>query len=142
MHSLTIQTLLGSPEFKSKAPSLLDWISLVRKGFATSSINSLLKNTHLTQAELAAVLGIPERTLVRRKQQKRLNVEESAKLLRLARVVERAEQVFENPDHALHWLKSPNRSLNGETPLGLLDTELGAETVMDTLGRIERGVFS
>jgi hypothetical protein len=29
-----------------------------------------------------------------------------------------------------------------QTPLSLLDTEIGAELVMDTLGRIEHGVFA
>ena len=142
MHALTVQTPLGSQVLKSNPRSIFDWIDLVRKGIAASAIDSLIKSTNLTQAELATILGIPERTLVRRKQQGRLNAEESAKLLRLARVVERAEQVFENSDNALNWLKTTNRSLGGETPLELLDTDIGAESVMDTLGRIEQGVFS
>jgi putative toxin-antitoxin system antitoxin component (TIGR02293 family) len=61
--------------------------------------------------------------------------------LRLARVARRAAEVFEGSDAALDWLKSPNRALAGETPLTLLDTEIGAESVLDVLGRIEHGVF-
>ena len=71
-----------------------------------------------------------------------LNCEESAKLLRGARVLGRATEVFEHPDAALHWLKSPNWVHSGVTPLSLLDTEIGAESVPDTLGRIEHGVFA
>lgn len=71
-----------------------------------------------------------------------LNSEESAKLVRLARVVERAAEVFEDFDAALDWLKSPNAAASGATPLSLLDTDIGAESVMDTLGRIEHGVFA
>lgn len=41
----------------------------------------------------------------------------------------------------LDWLKSPNAALGGATPLSLLDTDIGTESVMDTLGRIEHGVF-
>jgi putative toxin-antitoxin system antitoxin component (TIGR02293 family) len=141
MHYLTAQSLLGMSEAKAKFHSSLDWILLLRKGINASAIDSLIKNTNLTQAELATVLGIPERTLVRRKQQKKLTSDDSAKLLRIARIVERAEQVFEDHANALAWLKNPNRSLQGETPLNLLDTEIGAESVMDTLGRIEHGVF-
>ena len=70
------------------------------------------------------------------------NSEESAKLVRLARVIRRAEQVFEDLDAALDWLKSGNAALSGATPLSLLDTDMGAESVTDTLGRIEHGVFS
>ncbi|WP_220476902.1 antitoxin Xre/MbcA/ParS toxin-binding domain-containing protein [Massilia cavernae] len=40
------------------------------------------------------------------------------------------------------WLRQNNRSLGGEVPLSLLDTEVGYELVLDTLGRIEHGVVS
>ncbi|MDP2253999.1 MAG: MbcA/ParS/Xre antitoxin family protein, partial [Thiobacillus sp.] len=66
----------------------------------------------------------------------------SAKLVRVARVVERAEAVFGDFEVALDWLKSANAALAGVTPLSLLDTEIGAESVTDTLGRIEHGVFA
>ena len=61
-----------------------------------------------------------------------LSSEESAKLLRFARVVERAEEVFQAAEPAL----------GGITPLSLLDTDIGADSVLDTLGRIEHGVFA
>ena len=62
--------------------------------------------------------------------------------MRLARVVERAETVFEETAAALAWLQSPNAALGGVTPLSLLDTDVGADSVLDTLGRIEHGVFA
>ena len=70
------------------------------------------------------------------------NSKKTAKRIRLARVIRRAEQVFEDRDAALDWLKSGNAALAGATPLSLLDTDEGAESVIDTLGRIEHGVFS
>ena len=63
-------------------------------------------------------------------------------MLRFARIVERAEIVFEDMETALNWLQSPNAALGAVTPLSLLDTELGADSVFDTLGRIEHGVFA
>jgi putative toxin-antitoxin system antitoxin component (TIGR02293 family) len=57
-------------------------------------------------------------------------------------VVERAEEVFEDGAHALAWLKTENSSLGDVTPLSLMDTDLGADTVLDILGRIEHGVFA
>ena len=71
-----------------------------------------------------------------------MSSEESSKLLRLARVLGRANEVFEDPAAALNWLRSPNSALGGPTPLSLLDTDIGAESVRDTLGRIEHGVFA
>jgi len=96
----------------------------------------------VTKTELAVALGIPERTLARRKKEGLLTSDESAKLIRLARVVERAEEVFEDMPATIDWLKSPNTALAGETPLSLLDTDIGAESVLDTLGRIAHGVFA
>lgn len=54
----------------------------------------------------------------------------------------RAGVVFEDADGALDWLQSANAALGGVTPLSLLDTDIGADSVMDTLGRIEHGVFA
>ena len=71
-----------------------------------------------------------------------LNSEESAKLVRVAGVVERADAVFEDRAVSIDWLNSPNSPLSEATPLSLLDTDMGAESVMATLGHIEHGVFA
>lgn len=137
-----VESLLGGRAVLRASPrSPLDWVSVIRRGISSSAVDSLAKSIRVTQSELATALGIPERTLARHKKEGVLNSEESAKLVRLARVVERAKEVFEDLEVALNWLKSPNAALSGATPLSLLDTEIGAESVLDTLGRIEHGVF-
>jgi putative toxin-antitoxin system antitoxin component (TIGR02293 family) len=122
--------------------SALDWVSLIRQGISSAAVEALTKTLRVTQSELASALGIPERTLARRKKEGTFNSDESAKLVRLARVVERAEDVFGDLNTALDWLKSVNAALLGATPLSMLDTDIGAENIMDTLGRIEHGVFA
>jgi putative toxin-antitoxin system antitoxin component (TIGR02293 family) len=140
---LSLETLLGGKRvLQSKPRTPLDWVAVIRQGISSAAVDTLAKTIRVTQAELAQALGIPERTLARRKKEGLLNSEESAKLVRLARVVERAEQVFEELDASIDWLKSPNAALSGGTPLSLLDTDIGAESVLDTLGRIEHGVFA
>ncbi len=141
--SLSIEVLLGGKKvLQFKQRSALDWVAVIRQGLSSAAVDSLVETLRVTQSELAAALGIPERTLARRKKEGRLNSEESSKLVRLARIVGRAREIFEDPDTALDWLKSPNAALSGATPLSLLDTDIGAESVMDTLGRIEHGVFA
>lgn len=122
--------------------SVAEWIDLVRKGIPAPAIDAIIQLVDVRQAELSRALDIPERTLVRRKKEGVLNREESGKLLRLARVIERAAEVFEDGRAGLDWIKSPNASLGGATPLSMLDTDLGASSVMDTLGRIEHGIFA
>lgn len=139
----SVEALLGGRGvLHTKPRTALDWVSVIRHGISSSAVEVLAKTIHVTQSELAIALGIPERTLARRKREGKLNSEESAKLVRLARVVERAEEVFEDLETALTWLKAPNAALLRAAPLTLLDTDIGAESVMDTLGRIEHGVFA
>lgn len=137
------ETLLGGRDvLRATSRSTLAWVAIVRRGIPAGAVDCLLRAIDLSQSDLAKALGIPARTLARRKREGVLNSEESAKLLRLARVVGRAAEVFEDAGVAIDWLKAPNSSLAGRTPLSLLDTDIGAESILDTLGRIEHGVFA
>ncbi len=62
--------------------------------------------------------------------------------VRLTRVFAAAKQVLGSEDKARRWMLKPSRALGGETPLHLLDTDIGANAVFDELGRIEHGVFA
>jgi putative toxin-antitoxin system antitoxin component, TIGR02293 family len=141
--SFSASSVLGGELVLQTHPrSTIEWINLVRKGIPAPAIDAVMQRLNVRQAELSRALDIPERTLVRRKKEGVLNREESGKLLRLARTIERAAEVFEDGPAALDWMKSPNASLGGATPLSMLDTDLGAASVIDTLGRIEHGVFA
>ena len=141
--SQSVERVLGGKDVLGLKPrSAIDWIRMIREGIPTAAIESILSAAGLSQSELARALAIPERTLARRKREGVLNADESSKLLRLARVISRAQEVFDDPAAAVDWLKTPNAALDSNTPLSLLDTDIGAENVLDTLGRIEHGVFA
>ncbi len=137
-----ISLLGGKRMVKTQPSSNLEWIDLVRHGVPVKALDNVLTALGLGQAEFAKALDIPERTMIRRKKEGLLRREESGKLVRLAQVVERAVEVFEDKTVALDWLKHGNPSLGGHSPLSLLDTEIGAVAVTQTLGRIEHGVFA
>src|SRR5437667_12038501 len=139
----SVENVLGGKGVLGIKPqSSLDWVGMIREGIPAAAVESILSVVHLSQAELAQALGIPERTLARRKREGVPKSEESSKLLRLARAISRASEVFDDAAAAVDWLKSPNAALRGNAPLSLLDTDIGAESVLDTLGRIEHGVFA
>ena len=141
--ALSLEDLLGDKEaLPAKPRPPLQWVSLIRQGIPSAAVDSLATTLAISQAELATALAIPDRTLTRRKKEGTLNSEESAKLLQLARVVKRADEVFGAIERALDWLKSPNAACSGATPLSLLDTDIGTESVLDTPGRIEHGIFA
>ncbi len=130
----SVENVLGGKDVLGVKPqSSVDWVWHDPRGHSGGGSS---------QPKLAQALGIPQRTLARRKREGILNSEESSKLLRLARVVSRASEVFDDPAAAVDWLKSPNAALRGNAPLSLLDTDIGAESVLDMLGRIEHGVFA
>jgi uncharacterized protein (DUF2384 family) len=46
----------------------------------------------------------------------------------------------DNRNDANEWLKHPNPALTGETPLERANTAIGADDVIDLIGRMEHGI--
>jgi putative toxin-antitoxin system antitoxin component (TIGR02293 family) len=131
------------PGYRARGPKTLgDWLRLLREGLPGDGLARLLDSLGISQGELCSALDIPERTLTRRLREGRLSPDESGKVLRLARIWERANHVFESEVAARDWMKTANPTLEGAAPLSLLHADIGAEAVLDVLGRIEHGVFS
>ncbi len=125
-----------------KSKNMDDLIRKVQRGFPVSSFEKLRRKLDVSDNLLSQVINIPMRTLTRRKQQGRLNVIESEKVLRIARLYDKALEVFEDEEAAEKWLKEPARGLGGVIPLEYAKTELGAQEIEKLLSRIEHGVFS
>ena len=124
-----------------KSKNIDDLIRKVQRGFPVSSFEKLRRKLDVSDNLLSQVINIPMRTLTRRKQQGRLNVVESEKVLRIARLYDKALEVFEDEEAAEKWLKEPARGLGGVIPLEYAKTELGAQEIEKLLIRIEHGVF-
>jgi putative toxin-antitoxin system antitoxin component (TIGR02293 family) len=119
----------------------LDWIEVLENGFPHEAIDAAIEQGLLSREESEALV-IPRRTLSHRRQKhQRLSLEESDRLLRIARVSAQADEVFGNPEKARRWLRKPNRPLQGAVPLELLKTSAGAELVQEELVRIEHGIY-
>ena len=71
----------------------------------------------------------------------KLQAVEGTPPFRLVSISARAGEVFANQEKALHWLSSPNPSLNGVTPLEAAVTVQGYQEAEDILTRIEHGVL-
>lgn len=119
-----------------------DLLNLARKGVSKKALLSLAKQISLTIQEVAGIMHISERTLQRYSPATLIKTEHAEKAIELARLYERGTEVFGTTDNFNDWMKTPNYTLNGETPLQLLDTSIGFDLVIQTLGRIEYGVFS
>src|SRR5436305_12932758 len=92
---LQIHHLLGGEQVLGrKISGQRDLIEMVRAGLPHSALESLVRSLGLPAEALTASLHLPKRTLARRKKQARLSIQESDRLLRLARVAARAVEVF------------------------------------------------
>jgi putative toxin-antitoxin system antitoxin component (TIGR02293 family) len=121
----------------------LDLMPVIRKGLPSSALKAVSKRLEMTPQATGESLGIAKRTLARRlKDREVLSTEESERVVRLARILAYAFEVFGNPEKARRWLQKPNRALAGEIPLHMLDTDIGANAVYEELGRIDYGVFA
>jgi putative toxin-antitoxin system antitoxin component (TIGR02293 family) len=129
------------PSIGIKTRNIDDLIIKVKKGLPVSAFEKLRKKLGVSDNFLSQIVNIPKRTLTRRKQQGRLNADESEKVLRIARLYDRALEVFEDQQATEKWLKEPARGLGEATPLKYARTELGAREVERLLTRIEYGVF-
>ena len=124
-----------------KSKNIGDLILKVKKGLPVSSVEKLRKRLGVSDNFLSQIVNIPKRTLTRRKQQGRFNAQESDMVLRIARLYDKALEVFEDEQAAEMWLKAPARGLDEVVPLTYAKTELGAQEVEKLLIRIEHGVF-
>lgn len=116
-------------------------IARIKEGLPTDSFEKLREEFGVTAAELAKTLNINMRTLSRRKQGGRLDVDESERVYRLARLFQIALNLFEDADLVRRWFVAPKEIYGGLTPLNYADTEPGAQEVEKQLRRLEHGVF-
>ena len=127
-----------------KARKSLDLISYIQRGLPVTTLKTLGEKTGLTSEQVRTGIGMSERTLARRrKQAENLTSEESDRVFRLSRVFSAAVRLFEgNSDAARQWFLAPNRAFTGQSPLDMIQTEMGAREVENLIGRLEHGVFN
>ena len=133
---------LGGPRVLKRVRSEEDLRAQLREGLPYESFDALRRAFDLSLQDLGAILAVPQRTLARRKLQRRLRPEESDRLVRLARIAAFAEEVLGDRERASTWLQEPNRALANDTPISRLDTDVGTRQVEAVIGRIAHGVYS
>lgn len=139
----TVQTveMMGGTAVLGPVSSALDMVRLVRAGLPVRAAEYVLATGWLTPTEMDRVV-LPRKTLYNRRKHGALTAEQSDRLVRVARILAAAADTFEEDARAQDWLRRPSPMLGGEKPLDLLDTDEGARTVENVLGRIAYGIFA
>jgi putative toxin-antitoxin system antitoxin component (TIGR02293 family) len=124
----------------SPPPFTFDWREIER-GLPLSTLEEFSAYSGIAVKDLLEVV-IPARTLKHRRQrQEPLNLDESDRLARVARIYELAVKVFGDPEKARRWLSKPKIRFNEQTPFSMLRTDLGGRQVEEMLIQIDEGMF-
>jgi putative toxin-antitoxin system antitoxin component (TIGR02293 family) len=129
---------LGTP-IRSEA----DLVERLERGLSVNAVRSLRTRLGLTDEEIYQLVA-PRRTLTRREAEGQpLTAEEADRVVRVARVAARAQQVFgARPEYALEWLRTPQRTLGDRAPIRLLERDSGARMVEELLLALEHGFLA
>ncbi len=137
-----VSDLLGGKKVLGRISETEGMLRRVRDGLPYASLEALTIQLGLEPGDIGAVVGIPPRTLARRKHTRQLSPIESDRLYRLAYVTHVASAALGGVSAARRWLSQANRSLGGVAPLSLLDTDIGCRRVEEALVRLNYGLYA
>lgn len=129
-----------SPIVKTTSES--DLIPIIRKGLSKKHLETLMETTGLNLSAMALILHVSERTMHRYANNTLLNPEISERLLEIAKLYAKGQDVFGSLNSFKQWMQYPIVALGHKKPLEFLDTSIGIRLLEDELGRIEHGIFS
>lgn len=137
-------SLLGTSSLKpfSTVQNNADFIACIREGIPRKALDELMAYTGITTDEISAILHISSRTLRRYTPQQKLNESQTERLIEIAKLYSRGEEVLGSINAFKEWMNSTVMALGNKKPKTFLDTSLGIDILMNELGRIERGIFA
>jgi putative toxin-antitoxin system antitoxin component (TIGR02293 family) len=135
-HNVHMSQLIAIPV--PAQPFAYDWRDIER-GLPLSALDEFSAYSGIPMKELLEVV-IPPRTLKHRRQRNEaLNLDESDRLARVAKMYELAIKVYRDRSDGREWLSSAMRRFDGKTALSMLRTEAGEHAVRDFLIQIDEG---
>ena len=126
-----------------RSPSTSDTLALIemiRDGLSLEVVEEAAKALDLTTKDLTTFGVIAARTFSHSKRHGKLSQVQSDRFTRFLRLFQMATDTFGSPNKGIDWLNRSTRALDGQTPMGLLDTEAGARLVETLLTRIDHGI--
>ena len=133
------EKLGGKSMLGAEIASAADLARVVSHRIPLRALTHIQRQGLFSEGEIQRFI-IPARTRRHREAKKeRLTVEESDRLVRMARVQALAEDVFGNADRANRWLREPLGELSSTAPLDWARTEAGARLVEEILAKIDWG---
>lgn len=135
----TVADVLGLPVKEIAARSPLGLMSRIESGLPLGTLEHVARLVAPDDTQFKYRL-VPKATYERRKGTHRLSAEEGTRLARLARAWAFALEVWQDADEARDFLSRPHAMLEDRRPIDVvIQSEIGAELVLDILGRLKYG---
>ncbi|MCR9155084.1 MAG: DUF2384 domain-containing protein [Bacteroidetes bacterium] len=141
-HETVVKWLGISKVTLRRANPAFSYISIIKNGIRSKSVNSFIKHSGLSKKQVSRIIHISERSLQRYPPDKIIDSPSSERLIDLSRLFYQGIKVFNEKEKFITWLNRPNRALDNQLPLELVETNMGINLVFDELLKIEHGVFS
>ncbi len=134
-----VADVLGLPPKERASRSPLGLITRIEGGLPVAALDRVARLLAPDDIQFKYRL-VPKATYERRKLAQKRCAEESARLARVARVWALAFDVWQNADDARDFLFRPHPMIEDRRPIDLvIQSEFGAELVLDILGRLKYG---
>lgn len=127
-------------------------VALVKQGVPPEALGLLAADMGITKAQLYVTLGVPRATMERKvRQRRRLNQDESERVVGVARLVGQVEQIvresgnlerFDASRWVAAWLERPLPALGGARPGDLMDTAEGREIVWSLVAQMQSSAYA
>lgn len=138
-----LQNILGG---KKAVPhnfeSEMDLVRQSEKGIKMISVKSVSDFLGISLEKMSQLLNVSLRTFQRKKEQDIMSASISQKTIDLAEVAAKGIEVFGDKAIFNSWLIEEVKSLGNKKPIELLNTSTGRRLVMQTLGRLQYGVYA
>ena len=101
--ALTLMGVASSAPFNT-VENVADFIHCIRAGVPKKALDNLVEVTGINATEMAGIVRTSDRTLRRYSANQKLNPEQSERVIELAKVYSRGEEVFGSIDAFREWM--------------------------------------
>ena len=138
------QWVIASEGKKYTWSNSMERVDIIREGIPYNYIETISEKLDRPVKSILSMMGMPQTTYNKKKSEHSLlDSRYSEIIVLITELVDYGLTVFNNENEKFQrWLKKPNLSLHGNTPISLLDTTTGIDEVNFCLNRIEFGNFA
>jgi putative toxin-antitoxin system antitoxin component (TIGR02293 family) len=121
----------------------MDLLSRLEAGVYTKEVRAFQQEYTLTHKQMAYLLTMSEKGYYNLlNKDSLLSKNQSGQFLKVAEVFKEGEEALMSKEAFLEWLQQPHWYFKHRKPFDLLDTPIGADAVIDELGRAKYGMLS